>query len=1654
MILLLVIGLVLFVKSPWGQDIIVQKAVHFVSERTGTKVQIDRLYMTFSGDFHLEGLYLEDLQGDTLVYSKKLETGLGIKTLLREGEYVVSKLEWEGLRAKVKRDSIGQEFNFDFLVRAFVAKDPAKPDADEVSNSGFLPKIQVGPIRLSDFQIFFDDEVMGINAEASWQYFGLDIDQLDLNKMDFGIGDFTLSQSKFRYVQTKAFLPSEETEKKEEPALPLLVLDQLMVNQADWYYESIPDGIKAIVKWDELSLSLPEANLEDQRVLLKSLILKNGDIDLGFITGNEDAPKPETADDSSTALSFPDWWIEAGDIELINSQIVFSQDGQKIKEGEFNPGAVALSNFNFSANNLFLKAPKAGLNIAQLTFQEGSGFALESLQTKVLFDEQGIRVDEFLIKTAGSKLSADLGVQFNSLADFIEKPEKASIDLNLKEFGSNLSEIFYFDPELKQDVYIQELVKNGLSAKGRVRGNLSNIKVQDFNLEYGKSSSLQVENLNLKQVLDPDQLQFESGPIFFKTNAEILESFLSDSGLNLPSEIQLEAKGKGNLKSIFADVLLRTSDGNILINGDFQMDTFYSADGKISLENLDLGKILDIPQLDPISLMTEVKGKASGIADIEGDIKLDIGQLVWNGNDFSALEFYAEAKEGAADAALTFKADFLDIDLSLQAKLDSLHPEFAFKIDMKKLEAMTLGLTKRDIRATMNIQGLVEGPFEDLKAVLDIQDGYLFYDNRPYPVGKIALDAQLSEEGSSLHLDSDFLKGFLNVNGSFAALSQSLTLYFEELIRGTDGIEQKSGLVAKSEFDFSPTPFIDQLLLAGIEEMDTLHLDFMYRSDEKELTANVLLPGVRYSGSQLDSLLLKLAGSEGNLDFYMDFEGFNAGPVEMGKSWIDANFKGEEIFLGFYSEDDRETVLDVKSSLGILGDTLIYHIEPEGLIFNRRAWDVPQDNSLRFGPKFLEFHEFMFSRNGQNIRFSNQIKNFEEDHVGVMMQNFDINTFLGFLNPDTPLITGIANGELVVINPFVALGIVADLDVRDIVILEIPLGVMEMRAKAETLKQYGFLLSLKEGMVDMDLAGKIMADSVSSQLDLKLDLYALQMKMLEILSDGAVKEGKGYISADIDLKGSFQEPVYKGVFNFKEAGLLVSDLNASLLMPDEKIQIDNSGISLSDFKIIDENKHAFLVDGKILTENLTDPDFDLTFFTEDFQFLNSTREDNDLFFGKAIVDLDMKVKGSLSLPEINVAMKVKRGTSVTFIVPESQLELVERTGVVIFVNHQDPYDVMYQREMDISTKGLVGYDVRAKLQVDPQAVFNLIVDERTGDNLRLQGEADLSMVMNPNGNISLSGRYEVGSGHYELNLFGLVNRRFELAKGSTVIWNGDPMDASLNLQANYSVRTSASELMQAQLSGSNTETRGQFRQVLPFLVYLKIGGEILKPEITFELDLPEQDRGALGGSVYSMLQQINDKEDELTKQVFSLLVLNQFFPMGGNDGSSGGTVSLARSSVSQVLSNQMNALSDRLFGDSGFSLDFDLDSYTDYQSGGAQDRTQLNVAAKQSLMDERLVISVGGQVDVEGRSNQQVNQGDALFGDVSIEYLLDSKGQWRAKAYRRNQFESVIDGQLIVTGISFIFNKEFNAFWELWRSRANKEAITKEEDETQENNPE
>jgi hypothetical protein len=317
--------------------------------------------------------------------------------------------------------------------------------------------------------------------------------------------------------------------------------------------------------------------------------------------------------------------------------------------------------------------------------------------------------------------------------------------------------------------------------------------------------------------------------------------------------------------------------------------------------------------------------------------------------------------------------------------------------------------------------------------------------------------------------------------------------------------------------------------------------------------------------------------------------------------------------------------------------------------------------------------------------------------------------------------------------------------------------------------------------------------------------------------------------------------------------------------------------------------------------------------------------------------------------------------------------------------------------------------------------------------------------MSRTGKMNLVGQYEVTKGSVELNFYNLVKRQFQISPSSTVTWNGNPYNANLDLRAIYNIETSVSSLMASQTAGENAVIKNRYKQQLPFQVYLDVGGELTSPDLSFKLDMPEDRQGTINGSVYGKITQINQQDDELNKQVFSLLVLNKFYPESGSDGSQGGAASLARDNLNQALTDQLNAFSDNLTGNTGINLNFDVNSYTDYQGSSAQERTDVDVTAQKKLLDDRLVVEAGSQVNVQGQSRAGETQG--VLGNVSVEYLLTEDGRWKLKGFRKSEYENVIDGQVFVSGIALIFTREFNKFKVLW-DKAYRESLTEDEDES------
>ncbi|MDN3688413.1 translocation/assembly module TamB domain-containing protein [Cyclobacterium jeungdonense] len=1624
--------LLLLIRSPYVQGIIVGKLTSYVSDKTNTRVSIDRLFITFRGNLYLEGLFLEDQKGDTLIYSNKLETGMELIPYLRTNEISISRMEWDGLKANIQRDSKGK-FNFNFLMDAFVGSSDTDtlPSSTTSEDPQPLPEIAVGPVKITDWKVHFKDDLLGINSMLALGNVELGVEKLSLNNMEFHVSKLLWEDSELQYTQTKPF-PESTEEPTSDAVMPLLVVDQLSLRNIQMLYQSAPDGMDVAATIGEFLLELPEANLPEKRVLIKSLLLKNSSVDYQSQTVASEAAPTDT-ESSAKKIWWPDWEVELAALDLEQNNFKYQVDGKNGAAGVFDPADIEISELNLELNNLFLKAKSAGISIKQLTFRERSGFGLKNLQLGMRADDTNFKLDTLYLVTFASAVSGSMELRYRDLNALVAEPEASDFTVRLPTMQIGLADAYYFSPELAEDPYLQILESKPLRGELSANGTLNQINLENFSARWGKETRVDM-NGQIDQPMNMDRLEWRLDTLTFASiHRDLNRLYPEDSvGIAYPGNVSLRLKSEGTVDSFFVRTSMDAYGAHLNLDAEIAaLGEYYRFDIQSELSPFPMGELLQNPALGNVGFELAASGNTGPPEAIDLQVETEFTALDWNEYDYEGLSFKAAISDGQGNVELIHQDEWLDMKLLASVGITPDDLNLDLDLDLIGANLYRLNLSSRELRAAMDLKANWEGNTTSYTFQSQIRNGNIVLDEQALPAGDWDINLIVRPDTTDFAIDSNLLQGELQANSDpiklFESLNRHIRHYFSD---STTIVERDSSSAIRADFKLKvlSTLLLDRILLPGLDGMDEGSIALTFDEVQEKLDGRVDFPYISYSGLVVDSLGMRLSSDSTDFNFAFGLKGLESGPVSLGPTYFTGNILEELLYLDFNALDKEDnTLMHVAMDIRSEQDTLQFHINPDSLIFNRKEWSLPADNEVLIGPSVAKFRNLTFGRENQNVSIANQ----SENAIALEFENFRMATFTSLLNADETIATGLVNGEVIIENPFGATGFLADISVRDLGLLQVPLGNLSLKASSTDQTTYDFNLALRDSGTNLDLVGDYVADPAGAQLNMDLVLERLEMDVLAGLSGGTIQDGAGYLAGSFEVAGSTSSPQYQGTLQFHDTEFKIATLNAVFALSDQKIDLDENGVYLNQLTIKDAQGDEFRLDGEIATPNFTNPEFDLRLEASNFRVLNSTAEDNDLFYGDAIIGANVTIQGDLNLPVVDAELTVENGTNLSFVIPETQLDIVEREGVVTFVNRQDPEDILTKRLEENINAGFSGYEIAALIKVSPESVFNLVIDQRSGDNLLVEGEADLRLNIDPNGRINLTGMYELSRGHYELSLYSLVNRRFDIQEGSTVTWAGSPLDANMDITAIYRIKTSAVGLMTATAAGGSRENMMRYRQELPFLVYLHIDGELLSPLISFNLDMPEQQQGAIGGTVYSQVQQLNNREGELNRQVFSLLVLNRFFPNGDNAGG-GGTTAMARSSVSQLLSGQLNSLTDNVLGGSGLELDMDLDSFQDYQSGSPQARTQLNVNASKRFLDDRLVVQVGSQIDIEG-SSQNKGTENALLGNVSIEYLLTENGRYRLRGFRKNQFESFIDGQLVVTGISVIFNREFNRFYELWQ---------------------
>lgn len=1623
-ILTVLVGLVLLfvvLRIPAVQRWLGHKAAAYLSKETGADIQLAGLSFTYNGSLALQGLFVPDEQGDTLLYSGQLEAGIFLLPLAR-GTISLKPLHWENVVAHIEQRQ-DSSFNFSYLLTPFVAA----PDTteEEAATPAEPLRLVLSAIDLANLRLHYHSKLSGDDYQLRLSRLQLDPDEVDLVKSRFSVAALKVDGLD---VAMQLYPSQEAPRTTEEAGLPWIKLKNIALTNIRFALNQPgSQDLGTTLK----KLTLDEATLDLTAEVMAIGRLQSDGLDLRVTTSpvRTSPAKPE-----AFVFEWPQWRYTLSELALTNYAIRMKESGAPETPAVFNPADMVLQLNELQLEELQGEKDQLGWQLLLIDLREKSGLALKT-SVKLKGTTKELLVDAFDLKTDHSKIGASLKLEYNSVQALIDAPMQQHLMLQLKE-GSliSLKDALFFAPELAKDTSIGPFIPWPLALAGNVSGNVDSMNFDDWKLSWGEATQLAF-SATLVAPMDSLKRDIQLPNFQVNTSAHDLGLIARADGFRYPDQVQVQGSARVNVTSAMLQCDVQADEGAVTAAASLQgLETKQPQyELQMSARELDLGRYLKDSLLGKLGWVSGIQGQGFDPKTMVVTASVDFNQLQYQGYDYKALTVAAKGSNGIWEAAVEHDDQDLGLILQATATLDSIWPQYELRAQIDRADLKKLGFREEPFEMRFSLQANAEGTSDSLQTKLKVNDGLVVQNNTAFPLRQFELSAKMAPSNTELSLESDVISGAFSANTDLDALLNAVTKELRaqwKLDSASISDTTEQHIRAEGNFRLHDSPLLREVLLPGLTTLDSGQFSFKFDQNKHQLALVAQIKNAAYDGTSIRNFMVDFEADQG-LKLEAGFDRLEQGPMDIHQTRLDMKVVDSVVFARFVVKDAAQMpVFRLQSQGGWQKGNRYISLDPDSTLFNRQKWQAHPNNRVQLGEQ-PEFTDFVLTHEEQSLRI-----NATPLEIRLTAENFPLASIASILNTDTLLADGNLTGYIALLNKEDQQGLLSELRIQNLAILGQLLGELKMVSTMPAKKEYALTAGIQGPGLDLSLIGKYRMPATGTTLDLELDLKRFALDQLVVLSDSAIRAAKGDLLGKLAISGPLTKPVYVGELQFSNANMSIAAFNSSFGLGDKAIRFNEAGLVIDQFELTDENNQKLRLDGRILTGERAEAQLDLALKTQDFRLLNSTRADNALYYGVLRMNMDLKISGTPSKPVVNARARLNKGSKLSLIVPESQLDVVEREGVVIFSRVDPKTDTLIDvQEQQKST--FLGLRLSALLEVDRESELIMIMDERSGDQLSVSGEANLKYDIYTNGRSSMTGVYEIRRGQYDLSLYELVKRKFELVPGGRIVWNGDVTDATLDLQALYRIKTGASDLMSAQLSGADEGTRNRYRQELPFEVYMNIKGKLLQPDISFLLDMPEQQQSALDGNVYARIQQLNQQESDLNKQVFSLMVLNRFVPDGsGASNASGGASAMARSSVSQLLSSQLNSLSSQYV--KGVDLNMALDSYTDYTSGQGQDRTQLNVNVRKSFMGDRLAVEVGRQVDVQG-SSQASND---IIGDVSVEYRLSSDGAYRLRGFRRNQQEGLAEGPLVVTGMSLVLNREFNGFEELLRKKKETAAAT------------
>lgn len=1643
-LILFIVVLFLLILTPPVQRFATTKVENFLQKKLKTEVEIGSISFGLTGDVSLNNIYIEDQTKDTLVSGGSLKANVNLGKLF-SNEVEIKDVALENITAKIKRVLPDTAFNFQFVVDAFVTENTKNPDTAQTAPL----KLNIYNVDLTNIRLVYNDVVTGNDMVARIGALTANIDTLDLAASHYSMPLLMARNVTARINQTMPLVTPEPAAKDQaeatQPATMKLNLGEIDLNKIDLQYSNDVSAFYTNLNIGRLFTQGRKLDLQNQQLYLSELQLNNtiAAIRLG---NTQQAKAVENEAEKEVAVQQQqNWGVRIDKIELNNNHIRFDNDTKPKTAYGIDYSHFDGNNLTLHVNDFVMNGDSIAAVVTKGSLKEKSGFQLDALEGNLLYANTQSYIKDLYFKTPGSELKRDVILTYSSYKALTDSIQNTQIEIDIPDSYLQVKDILAFAPQLRAqpafsdpaDVWRLNLQANG---------NMNRLHIAALQFDGFNDTRIDASG-TLASVTNPNQAGGTLSIRRFHTSkadiALLSGQNLSAMPVNLPNTVDVQGTISGGMKNLNTNLNIITSSGSLALNGQFSNLTSPSAaqySATLETTDLQVGHIMRNPQMGSLNAAITANGKGFTPEAINANMKGTIHSFGFNNYVYRNIALDGSLRGKAFTAHVDSRDPNIHLNLNAAGNLAT---NASFKINgfIDSLKTLPLHFTTQQVVFRGQIDADIPSANPDnLEANVLITNALLVSGVNRLPLDTLQLVSGRTDTGQLIRLSSDIINAQLSGQYKLTDLGTIIQNNIQPYFSTSPGSVAAINL-APYDVRFTADLVYNPILTSfvpGLNNAENLHAEGRLATNAG-MQASVTSPLIVFGTNEIQNLHISVNTAENGLQINGVVERLKSGgSFDLYNTRLTATALNNNVDFNLRVGDKNDRNKYFLSGLLTQPSTgdMRLSLRPDSLLLNYDRWTIAANNSISFIDNNIFADQFILQKGDQQLSLQSAGSTGVQP-LNVGFANFRLATITGFIKSDSLLVDGTMNGTISLRNLMQQPVFTSDLTINNLSFRQDTIGTLKLGV-ASSGNRYETNLSLTGSGNDLALTGYFAPQGSNDiALDLDLAIRQLQLKSIEGAMATFVTQASGAITGNVAINGTTSQPRIQGLLDFDTASISTTMLGGPLTINDEKLSVTENGFVFDQFSIRDSANNALTINGNVQTSNFINYAFNLDVDSKDFKAINTTKKDNKLFYGQLVISTNLHVGGTEEAPVVDGALTVNNGTNFSIVLPQAEPGVVEREGVVQFVDFDAPgNDSLFMAAYDsLNVSDILGFDISTNITIQKEASFNVIVDVANGDFLNIRGAGLLSAGIDPSGKISLTGSYEIEQGAYQLS-FNFLQRRFDIQKGSKIVWTGDPTSAEVDVTAVYVANTAPIDLVENQIT--NPEERNYFLQRLPFQVLLKLTGELMKPLIGFDVVLPTDRNYNVGGDVVSVvnskLTQLRQEPSELNKQVFAILLLNRFVGENPFESSSGGfnAGSFARQSASKLLTEQLNNLAGGLIN--GVDLNFDVASSNDYSTGERRSRTDLNVGLSKRLLNDRLTVTVGSNFQLEGpqQSNQSSNN---IAGNVSVNYQLSKDGRYLVRFYRRNEYEGTVDGYIIETGLGFIMSVDYNRFSQLFHAR-------------------